>query len=133
MSVESIYTDEIAPIAGRYMAGKVSSGGRVVYVSGQLAETATGERPAAGDAEAEARQIFENIRAVLTAAGGDLTDIVKLNIYLTDLSDRQAVAKVRQELFPDDRRLPTSTMVQVAGLIYPDCRVEIDAIAVLEE
>ena len=131
MPNESISTDKVAPIAGRYVAGKVSTGGKLVHVSGQLCETPDGQRPAAGDAEAEARQIFANISAVLEEIGGDLTDVVKLGIYLTDLEDRAAVGKVRAELFPDDDGLPTSTMFQVAGLIFPDCRVEIDAVAVI--
>ena len=79
----------------------------------------TEARPAAGDPEAEARQIFANIEAILVEAGGSLQDIVKLGIYLTDIGDRAAVAKVRAELFPDDERLPTSTMVQVGAFVYP--------------
>jgi enamine deaminase RidA (YjgF/YER057c/UK114 family) len=122
----------LSPVLGRYVPGKAVDGGRVVYVSGQLAERADGDRSAAGDAEAEARQIFANIREVLQAAGGDLKDIVKLGIYLTDIADRAAVGKVRAELFPDDEHLPTSTMFEVSGLIDPALKVEIDAIAVID-
>lgn len=128
----NIRTERVAPISGRYVAGKEVTGGRTVFVSGQLAETLDGQRPAAGDAEAEARQIFSNIRAILNAAGGDLQDIVKLGIYLTDIEDRAAVAKVRAEFFTDDEALPTSTMVEVSRLIYPDCKVEVDAVAVID-
>ncbi len=132
MPNESISTETVAPIPGRDVAGKVSSGGRLVHVSGQLCETADGERPAAGDPEAEARQIFANIAAILEKAGGGLGDVVRLGIYLIDLEVRAAVAKVRAEFFADDHNLPTSTMFEVAGLIYPDCRVEIDAVAVID-
>lgn len=132
MATSNLRPDTVAPVLGRYVPGKAVDGGRIVYVSGQLAERADGDRSAAGDPEAEARQIFENIRQILQAAGADLKDIVKIGIYLTDINDRAAVGKVRAELFPDDEHLPTSTMVQVSGLIDPAFRVEIDAIAVID-
>jgi 2-iminobutanoate/2-iminopropanoate deaminase len=129
----NIRPNTVANVAGRYVPGKASAGGRVVYVSGQLGETPNGLREAAGDAEAETRQIFANIEAILIEAGGTLRDIVKLGIYLTDITDRAAVGKVRAELFPDDEHLPTSTMVEIGALVYPEFKVEIDAIAVIDD
>ncbi len=73
--------------------------GNTVYLSGQIPlDPATGEL-VTGDIEAQVRRVFDNLRAVARAAGGDLADAVKLNVYLTDLGHFQLVNKVMAEYF----------------------------------
>lgn len=103
-------------------------GTQVLFVSGQLGEGADGEL-VSPDAGEQAEQCFRNIDALLTAAGATRTDVVKLGMFMTDLvSDRAAVAAARTAYFGD--HIPASTAYQVAGLVIPDARVEVEAIAV---
>jgi reactive intermediate/imine deaminase len=73
--------------------------GNTVYLSGQIPlDPQTGEL-VTGDIEAQVRQVFENLRAVARAGGGDLANAVKLNVYLTDMGNFQTVNKVMAESF----------------------------------
>ncbi len=115
---------------GHYSSGWEVSGGRLVFVSGQIPWDSEGRTVAKGDVEGQARQAFENIRAVLSEAGGGLEDIVKISIFLRDIRYRDVVNKVRGELFKPP--YPASTQVAVASLVDPDWLVEIEAIAFIE-
>lgn len=106
----------------------VAASGRMVAVSGQLPLDAGGALVGPGDAEAQVRQVFENLRTALSAASATTGQIVKLTVFLTDLADLPAFRKVRDE-FIDVERPPASSLVQVSGLVHPDARVEIEAIA----
>ncbi len=105
----------------------VSFTGRLVAVSGQVPMSASGEVPA--EPRAQLRQVFENLAAALAAAGADLAHVVKLTVFLTDLSDLPAFREVRDEFLPADRPPPASSLVRVAGLVNPAFRVEIEALA----
>ena len=109
-------------------AALVSGGERVLFISGQLGDDASGELVGGDDAGAQAEQCFRNIDALLSAAGATKEDVVKLTIYLTDLADREAVATVRTEYFGE--HMPASTGLRVAGLVLPGARVEVEAIVV---
>ena len=82
------------------------------------------------DPEAQARQIFENLRRCLAAAGATFTDVVKLTYFVTDIASLNAVRRVR-DTFVDTSRPPASSAVQVAGLILPELLMEIEALAVI--
>ncbi|MGA8987709.1 RidA family protein [Aeromicrobium sp.] len=103
--------------------------GLVVHVSGQVPVQADGEI-VHGGAEAQADQVFRNLSRALQAAGASWADVVKLTFYLRDMADLSDVRMVRDR-FLDPTRLPASTLVQVAGLVHPDFRLEIDAVAVI--
>jgi reactive intermediate/imine deaminase len=105
-----------------------ASGGRTLYVSGQVSLDASGKVVGAGDFEAQARQVFENVKAALAAAGATLAHVVKITVFVTDLSGVAAFRKLRNEYFPKDP--PASSMVKVAGLVLPELLIEIEAIAV---
>src|SRR4051812_2545086 len=79
------------------------------------------------DVYAQASIIFGKIKHLVEAAGGSMADVVKITIYVTDINQRQGVAKARQEYFSGD--LPTATAVQVVALADPAYKVEIDAVA----
>ncbi|MFF4787551.1 RidA family protein [Streptomyces griseorubiginosus] len=106
--------------------------GRFVAVSGQVALDENGELVGEGDAEAQARQVFENLRRCLAAAGASFDDVVKLTYFVTDLEDMPALRAARAEHIPDDR-LPAASAVQVAGLVRPEFLMEVEAFAVLAE
>ncbi len=110
---------------------QVSRFGKEVYLAGQLARDAQGNLVGTGDILAQTRQVFENIKKCLEAVGASFDNVVKINVYLTDI-DKQlaAVGKVRQEYFVSEP-VP-STTVGVSRLADPDALVEIEAIVILE-
>ena len=103
--------------------------GNTVYLSGQIPlDPATGEL-VAGDMEAQVRRVFENLRAVAVAAGGDLSHVVKLTVYLTDLAHFAKVNEVMAQYFPQP--WPARAALGVAQLPR-GARVEIDCILHLD-
>jgi 2-iminobutanoate/2-iminopropanoate deaminase len=83
---------------------------------------------AKGDDEyTQAKAIFAKLKHLVEAAGGSMADIVKVTIFVTDIKNREAVWKARQEFFTGN--FPASTLVQVAALATPDLKVEIEAVA----
>ncbi|CAL9318073.1 MULTISPECIES: RidA family protein [Streptomyces] len=104
--------------------------GTFVAVSGQLALDEDGKVVGEGDAEAQARQVFENLRRCLAAAGASFDDVVKLTFFVTDMAHMSAIRAARAEHIPDDR-LPAASAVQVAALVRPEFLMEIEALAVV--
>jgi enamine deaminase RidA (YjgF/YER057c/UK114 family) len=105
--------------------------GNQVYVAGQTAVDEKGNVVGKGEIEAQTRQIFKNLQKCLRATGAGFDQVVKLNIYSTDLDAHlPTIAKVRKEYFPKEP--VASTTVQVPRLVHPDWLLEIEAIAVLE-
>ncbi|MFE1753387.1 RidA family protein [Streptomyces anandii] len=120
----------------------VMATGRLVAVSGQLPLDEEGGIVGEGDAAAQARQVFENLRRCLAAAGGTshasssggagFDDVVKLTYFVTDTAHLPAIRAARAAHIPDDR-LPASSAVQVAALVRPEFLMEIEALAVVGE
>ncbi|MFI2410971.1 RidA family protein [Streptomyces sp. NPDC018947] len=104
--------------------------GRLVAVSGQLALDEDGKLVGEGDAAAQARQVFENLRRCLAAAGATFDDVVKMTYFVTDMAHMPAIRAARAEHIPDDR-LPAASAVQVASLVAPEFLMEIEAFAVV--
>jgi enamine deaminase RidA (YjgF/YER057c/UK114 family) len=106
--------------------------GNTIYLSGQIALGENGEVVGEGDLVAQAKQCFENIKAILKREGGSMSDIVKMTTYfacpMTDEVTRE-YWKVRAAYFGDYR--PASTGVAVNALIFPSILIEIEAIAVV--
>ncbi len=107
-------------------------GGRTVYLSGQVAFDSAGELVGAGDFEAQARQTFSNIKAGLEAVGLNFSHVVKINLFVLDVSNLPTLRRVRDE-FVNLEHPPASTLVQVAALFRPEFLFEADAIAVAPE
>lgn len=101
---------------------------RIVYISGQVPLDSDGQLVGEGDFEAQARQVFENLARALEAAGAAWTDVVKLNFFLTDVTQITSVRAVRDE-FVDMEKPPASTLVQVSGLFRPEVMIEVEAVA----
>jgi enamine deaminase RidA (YjgF/YER057c/UK114 family) len=106
--------------------------GRFVALSGQVALDEDGKLVGEGDAAAQARQVFENLRRCLTAAGATFDDVVKLTYFVTDMAHLPALRAARAEHIPDDR-LPAVSAVQVAALVRPEFLMEVEAFAVVGE
>ena len=106
--------------------------GRLVAVSGQVAWDADGNVVGRDDVEVQARQVFANLGTALAAAGTDLAHVVKLTVFLTDIGDVATVRRVRNE-FVDAASPPASTLVQVVALVDPALKIEIEALAVVED
>ena len=126
MPFSTIATPEAKPVAN-YKMGTRMEGGRLLYISGQVAWDTSGDIVGKGDVRAQAQQTFENLRRVLQAAGGDLGDLMKVTTYITRIEDSPAVAQARSEVFGGE--LPASTMIVVKSLFHPDFLIEVEGVA----
>jgi reactive intermediate/imine deaminase len=120
--------DGVAPAAA--YTHVVIGTGRFVAISGQLPLDEHGELVGEGDPAAQARQVFENLRRCLAAAGATFDDVVKLTFFVTDMAHMPAIRAARAAYIPDDR-LPAASAVQVAALVRPEFLMEIEASAVV--
>jgi 2-iminobutanoate/2-iminopropanoate deaminase len=127
MTREEIRVDALAEPISHYTDAVVA--GELVFVSGLVAVDADGALVGGDDVVAQARQVFENLRAVLAAAGCSFADVVKVTVFVTDVDDRPKVNPVRQEFFGDAR--PASTLVEVSRLAVPRAKIEVEAVAVV--
>lgn len=116
--------DGIARPIGDGYSHAVSAGG-VVYVAGQVGIDPSGQ--VVDGFEGQARRAFENLKAVLAAAGAELTDVVKVTVLLVDRSDLAAYRGVREQYLP---HRPASTLLVAQSLALPQLRFEVEAIAV---
>ncbi len=116
---------------GSYSPGWEVSGGRTVFVAGQIPWDADGNTVCKGDVAGQTRQVFANIGAVLAEAGGTLDDVVKITVFAADIRYRDEINRVRTETFSEP--YPASTQVAVASLVDPEWLVEIEAVAFIED
>jgi enamine deaminase RidA (YjgF/YER057c/UK114 family) len=121
----------LAPPAGYSHVAEVS-GGRVIFISGQVAVDRSGKLVGANDLTAQARQVFANLKAALEAAGTDFAHVAKLNFYLTDASQIAAVRTVRDG-FVNAAHPPASTAVEIRRLVREEFLLEVDAVAVVPD
>ena len=108
------------------------TGGRAVYVSGQVPLDLNNQVVGVGDFAAQTRQAFENVRLGLETVGLTFDQVVKLQMFLTDIANLPAIRDIRDE-FVNTANPPASTTVQVAALFHPDVLFEVDAIAYAPE
>jgi len=127
MSRREIRVDGLAePIS--HFTDAVQAGG-LLFVSGIVPVDGAGRLVGGEDVVAQTRQVFENMHAVLAAAGCGFEDVVKVTVFLTDIDDRPLINPVRQETFGTTR--PASTLVEVSRLAVEGAKVEIEAVAVI--
>lgn len=126
MSRQIIHTNQAPAAIGPY--SQAVRAGNTVFFSGQIPlDPATGDL-VEGDISAQARRSFDNLKAVAEAAGGSLAEIVRLGLYLTDLSQFAAVNAVMQEYF--SAPFPARSTIEVSGLPR-GALFEVDAVMVL--
>jgi 2-iminobutanoate/2-iminopropanoate deaminase len=126
MPFSTIATPEAKPVAN-YKMGTRLEGGRLLYISGQVAWDTSGNIVGKGDVRAQARQTFANLGGVLQAAGGDFGNLMKITTYITKIEDFPAVAEARSEVFGG--QLPASTLIVVTSLFHPDFLIEVEGVA----
>ena len=118
-----------------YAHGVVTQGGRLLFLAGQPALDAEGKVIAPGDIAAQFGQAFGNLKAVVAAAGGTMTDIVKLTLYVTNkamyLANLKPIGLVYRSFF--GRYYPAMTLIEVKSLFDDAALVEIEGLAVLPE
>jgi len=129
MPKQRLHSDRLPPPSGHFPAGIIAPAGRLVFISGMLAKDATGALVGAGDIGAQTRQVCENVKAAVEAAGGTLDDICRVDVYIRDMRHFDAIHAVRREYFTGTP--PASTMVVVGGFTHPEALIEITATAVI--
>jgi enamine deaminase RidA (YjgF/YER057c/UK114 family) len=131
--MKAITSKELGPPLGMYSHGMRAPAGEIVVVAGQVGMDAQGRLAGPGDVAAQTRQAFENIRAVLAAAGCTMRDVIRFQTFLTHASDIDGFMKARREMFPTyypDDVYPPNTILVVSRLVQPELLVEIEAMAV---
>ena len=104
--------------------------GDQVFIAGMTGRDASGGAGADSSVYGQAKATFTKIKHLMEAAGGTMNDIIRLDIYVTDIRQREEVWRARKEFFTGD--FPTSTLVEVRALAAPELVVEINAIGFLE-
>ncbi len=133
MPRENFHPDTLAKrvVGGHLLYSHAVSveGKRLVFISGQVPRDRDGNTVGVGDMAAQIRQVGENIKAALAAAGATWDDVVKTTTYVTDIDEFFRHPDVRMEYFG---ALPASTTIGISRLSHPDFMVEIEAVAMLE-
>ncbi len=122
------------PSAGYSQVAEVT-GGKIVYIAGQVALDKAGNLVGKDDLRAQTQQVFENLKAAVQAAGGDTSNLIKLNIYCAESVDPTQIPVIREirDKFVNTANPPTSTFVVVKRLVRPEWLIEIDAVAVIDK
>lgn len=122
--------DTVAPPCNpTYSIAAIAESKRLLFIAGQVAVDRSGET-VGSDIETQTRQVFENLRLILEAAGATLDDVVSTDVFLVDVTrDLEGYMRVRREYFSE--RPPPSTLVETSALVDPDYLVEIKAVAEL--
>jgi enamine deaminase RidA (YjgF/YER057c/UK114 family) len=106
------------------------TGGRPVYIAGQVALDPSGAIVGPGDIRAQARQVFDNLQAGLQAVGAGFEQVIKLTYYLVDATQLPVVREVRDQ-YVNTQQPPASTTVEVRRLVQDDLLIEVEAVAVI--
>ena len=130
MKKQQIRSSKLAEPSGHFsQAIAVPAKGVLVFVSGMTARRPDGKIVGIGAVEEQTRQVCENLKAALEAAGGTLDDVCRVDVYLRNSGDRERVNKVRRQFWRGTP--PASTLVEVSKLASPEFLVEISAIALV--
>jgi 2-iminobutanoate/2-iminopropanoate deaminase len=119
------------PVGVFSQATMVEAKGKLVFISGMTARRPDGSIAGVGDITEQTRQVCENIKAAVEAAGGTLDDVCRVDVYVRNMEQFEAIHKVRSQYFKPP--LPASTMVEVTKMVSPEYLIEINAIAVLAD
>jgi 2-iminobutanoate/2-iminopropanoate deaminase len=125
--VDAVNPKAIWPPFGAFSMAVIQGEGQIVHPKGQVALDQAGQVVGAGDMRVQVRKVLENIRSVLSSMGGQMSDIVSLVHYSTDLEQFMATNDIREEFFAEP--FPVTTTVQVDRLYHSDLLIEITAIA----
>jgi len=112
-----------------YSQALVTEGGRVVWLAGVVAGEDSSGRSLAADFDGQVREVFARLGRTLEEAGGRLSDMVTMTVFITDARLGDRFTQLRCEIFGDD--FPASALITVAGLARPEMLVEVQGIAVI--
>jgi 2-iminobutanoate/2-iminopropanoate deaminase len=112
---------------GAFSMVKIHGEGQLVQLKGQVSLDRNGQVVGKGDMRAQVRQTLENIKAVLASIGGEMSDIVSLTQYATDIEQFMASGDIRKEFFSEP--YPVTTTVQIVRLYHPELQTEITVTA----
>ena len=130
MAKRQVTSEKISRPSGHFsQATMIEAKGRLLFISGMTAKKSDGAMAGVGDIEAQTRQVCENLKAAVEAAGGTMDDICRVDVYIRNMEHFPVIHKVRREYFSPPA--PASTMVEVTKMTSPEALIEISAIAVL--
>lgn len=133
MSKQIITPPELGPPRG-FNHGILCEGGRTLFLAGQDASDNTGQIVAPGDLVAQYEQVLQNLRAVVQAAGGQMSDIVKLNIFVSNRDDYvsklEEIGHVHKQYF--GRHYPAMALFEVTGFFQKAALIELEGFAYIE-
>ena len=112
-----------------YSQAVITEGGKIVWLAGQIAVVDDSGKSLAGDLEGQVRQIFKLLNATLEKAGGKLSDMVQMTVFITDARYGDRLTQIRREIFGDN--FPGSALITITALANPDAKVEIQGYAVV--
>lgn len=115
-----------------FSPGVVTEGGRIIWLAGQTATEDANGKSIAGDFEAQTRMIFKLMDQTLKRAGGSLSDLVTMTVYINDPRHGDRLVEIRKEVFADGR-FPASTLLTISNFARPGMVIEITGIAVVGE
>lgn len=132
MKKTKLTPDSFTPTMGAYSHGmKVEIGDtNWIFVTGQIAMDSNGD-VVSDDIEIQTKFVFENIKKILSEASASFDDVVKAQIFLTDINDFSKVSPIRNEYFENSE--PVSTLVEVSSLVKEGCKIEIEVIAIAKK
>ncbi len=134
MAKEIFSPATLPPPVGYSHIAKVNKG-TLIYLAGQVSSDASGKLVGEGNFEAQAEQVFANVKIAVEAAGGTMADIIKMNIYLVAEVGQEEVPKMRaiRDRYVNKEKPPASTLVVVTRLARPGWLIEIEAVAALDD
>jgi 2-iminobutanoate/2-iminopropanoate deaminase len=112
-----------------YSEAVITEGGKTIWLAGQTATVDDAGRSLAADFEGQVRQLFKNLDRTLQKAGGKLSDIVQMTVFITDVRNGDRLTQIRREIFGDN--FPGSALITITALAVPDAKIEIQGYAVL--
>ena len=114
---------------GYSQAWRIDAPSSIVFIAGQVALAPDGSLVGEGDFDAQCRQVFENLKTILEHAGAGFANVVKVTVYMTDITNLPRYREIKAEYVTGPQ--PASTSLEVKGLAFPPLLVEIEAVAVI--
>ena len=112
-----------------YSLAVITEGGKTVWLGGQIATVDDAGKSLAGDFDGQVRQIFKLLDATLQKAGGKLSNMVQMTVFITDVRYGDRLTEIRREIFGDN--FPGSALITITALANPDAKIEIQGYAVI--
>ena len=112
-----------------YSLAVITDGGKIVWLAGQTATVDDSGKSLAGNFEGQARQVFKLLNATLGRAGGKLSDMVQMTVFVTDVRNGDRLTEIRREIFGDN--FPGSALITITALAVPEAKIEIQGYAVI--